>query len=345
MNIALLIPSLIYCGPINVVLGIVKNITNIDEFTKFTIVCIENHVDKSLVKSIENENLAEIVFLSEIKLELEQFFSKFDVVHSHGFYPDKLLASLRISIKKISTIHCMFYKDYPKEYGFLKGYLGAFIHMRNLKKGNFDHIICCSKSVADYVFLNTKLKNLFFINNGVDQSLFFPLDPVSKNKRLNEVGFHNYKRIFVYSGRLIRRKRVPELINFFVNNANSDDLLIVLGEGEEFDDCKKIAKNNIIFLGHVNNPEYYYQISDFIISNSSAEGYPMSILEAASCGCFAILSNIKPHVEFVENNPDISELLNNFNFNDVVEINSNYSFSELSSLSMAKKYLDFYKKV
>lgn len=32
-----------------------QNITNIDEFTKFTIVCIENHVDKSLVKSIENE--------------------------------------------------------------------------------------------------------------------------------------------------------------------------------------------------------------------------------------------------------------------------------------------------
>lgn len=343
MNIALLIPSLIYCGPINVVLGIVKNINGIDKDVKFTIVCIENHVDKSLVKSIENANLAEIVFLSDVKLDFELFFKNFDVVHSHGFYPDRLLAKLKIPIKKISTVHCMFYKDYPKEYGWLKGYAGAFIHMDNLRRGGFDHIICCSKSVADYVFLNTKLKNIVFINNGVDQSLFMPLDSMIKNNRLSQLGFQNYKRIFTYSGRLIRRKRVPELIELFLKNAKYDDLLIILGEGEEFDDCKKIAKDNVFFLGHVNNPEYYYQVSDFIISNSSAEGYPMSILEAVSCGCFAVLSNIKPHVEFVENNPGISELLDNFNFNDVVEFNLNYSFSELSSLLMAEKYLDFYK--
>ena len=345
MKICYIVPEVYNCGPINVVKNLISVLSVSHEIG---LISLRGGRDESLNNFFSNIcSLGFYDFKKSINLkdDILKIANKFDVIHSHGYYPDKILSCLDVDVKKISTIHSMFYQDYPKEYGFLKGIIGAFIHFKVFKKNKFDHIIACSKALADYFYDKTKLNNISFINNGVDQSLFFPLDPVSKNNRLNEVGFHNYKRTFVYSGRLIRRKRVPELINFFVNNANSDDLLIVLGEGEEFDDCKKIAKNNIIFLGHVNNPEYYYQISDFIISNSSAEGYPMSILEAASCGCFAILSNIKPHVEFVENNPDISELLNNFNFNDVVEINSNYSFSELSSLSMAKKYLDFYKKV
>ncbi len=342
MNIAIVVPSLIRCGPINVALEIIKNVNRSQKEIYFTIVCMNKNFDESLITWIHSQNLAGIVFLSDITLHLETFFKKFDVVHSHGFYPDKLLSELKIQVKKISTIHCMFYKDYPKEYGLVKGYIGAFLHMKILKKGNFDYIVGCSKSVGEYVYSNTKLDNIVHINNGVDQSLFFPLDEVSKRKRLIKMGFNNYKRIFTYSGRLIRRKRVPELIDYFSKVAKPDDLLIILGDGEELDCCKKKSKDNIFFAGHVNNPEEYYKISNYIISNSAAEGYPMSILEAVSCGCFALLSNIQPHIEFIESNPNLSKLIGDFDFHNEDEKFLNNSFSQLSSSLMANKYLDFY---
>lgn len=341
MNIALLVPSLIRCGPINVALEIVKNIRKSQDKIFFTIICMERNFDNSLVTFLHNENLAKVVFLPDVSSSHEAFFENFDVVHSHGFYPDKLLSKLKIQTKKISTIHCMFYKDYPKEYGLLKGYIGAFMHMNILRQGSFDHIVGCSKSVAEYVYSYTKLNNIIHINNGVDHSLFFPLNFTSKRKKQVKMGFGKYRRIFTFSGRLIRRKRVPELIDYFSKVAKPHDLLIILGDGEELEYCKKISNINIFFAGHVENPEEYYQISDYILSNSAAEGYPMSILEAVSCGCFAILSNIPSHLEFIQNNPKLSKLIDNFDFDKDENISHN-SFLNLSSLLMANKYLDFY---
>ena len=69
--------------------------------------------------------------------------------------------------------------------------------------------------------------------------------------------------------------------NFFNEKQFNNTQLFLLGEGVEETICRKKANNNpnIIFLGFRNTPEKYYQIADYVISTSSAEGYPMSILE------------------------------------------------------------------
>lgn len=348
MKVAFLIPKLIYCGPINVILGIIDNIKMLDDGVDFTIICVHSHVDNLLLDKLRDENLSSVCFLSDFNTR-EKFIdslSNFDVIHSHGFHPDRLLSKLNVNSKKISTSHCMFFKDYPKEYGFLKGMLSAFLHFLYYKYGNFNYIVGCSKSVSNYIFFKIQKKSIISINNGVNQSIFKPIEITVKQERKKELGLGSYERIFIFSGRLIRRKRVPELIKYFIQNANPSDFLIILGDGDELDICIDETKGyiNILFMGHVENPEYYYQISDFVISNSSAEGYPMSILEAVSCGCFALLSNIEPHLEFFESHPNISKLLNDFNFNDNTICNNHCSLSKLSSLVMAKNYLDIYKE-
>ncbi|HFF4737839.1 TPA: glycosyltransferase family 4 protein, partial [Acinetobacter baumannii] len=275
--------------------------------------------------------------------ELENLALHLDVIHSHGFYPDKLVSKLDCNIKKITTVHCMFYKDYIKEYGLFKGFIGALSHFRILNKGRFDTIVGCSLSVRSYCekYLNNKI-NINYILNGVDQTRFYKLSASKRMELRKGLNFDVYKRIYIYAGRLIRRKRVPELIDLFLIKAQHDDLLIILGDGEELDKCKeRAAQGNIKLIGNVDNPEFYYQISDFVISNSSAEGYPMSIIEAVSCGCFAFLSDIEPHREFVSNNPQVSCLLDVW---DECKVLSEESVEHLSARVMALSYLNVYEQ-
>ncbi|MFX6101297.1 glycosyltransferase family 4 protein [Acinetobacter baumannii] len=340
MKVAYLVPSITNCGPINVVLNIINsNLPDVD-FYVFSLKKLNNDYEEKFSK-ILNGNLFfldnSVSFVENLKILL--LTNSIDIIHSHGYYPDKILSKLEANVKKISTIHCMFYKDYPKEYGILKGFIGAFFHFFYLKNGNFDYIISCSNSVNDYVSSKVKKGNFFCINNGVDQRVFYPLSFYERENRKNNLKLSQYQKVFIYSGRLIRRKRVPELIEYFQENYDDSCVLLIIGDGPELQECKRKKRSkNIVFIGFVSNPEYYYQISDFILSFSSAEGYPMSIIEAVSCGCYAILSPIPPHIEFIKNT----------NLGMLIGSNENFKFNnnrdKLSSKNMALNYLSLYEK-
>ncbi|MDV7094854.1 hypothetical protein, partial [Acinetobacter baumannii] len=99
----------------------------------------------------------------------------------------------------------MFYKDYIKEYGLFKGFIGALSHFRILNKGRFDTIVGCSLSVRSYCekYLNNKI-NINYILNGVDQTRFYKLSASKRMELRKGLNFDVYKRIYIYAGRLIR---------------------------------------------------------------------------------------------------------------------------------------------
>ena len=337
MKVAFILPMITNCGPVNVVLNLCKEYEAVGVKTKIIYLresCDNNYLEVFLslnslgVYKYENENI-------------EYILEEIDVLHSHGYYPDKISRKLKTKAKKISTIHCMFFKDYIKEYGVVKGFLGSISHFMTLKYGGFHKIVGCSKSVSDYIlsWIPT-LINVRFINNGVDQNIFYPLKIEDKINRINEMSLHKFNKIFIYSGRVIRRKRVPELISIFNQHYSGDNALIILGDGEELEICKKLSNKNVLFMGAVSNPSYYYQIADYVISNSSAEGYPMSIIEAVSCGCKGLLSDIPPHSEFINSNPDLADYIYNA---DKFKIKNIYEVDSLSSKQMALKYLKIYE--
>lgn len=344
MNIGILLPEIYNCGPVNVALNIVKELSELENVDIMVISLrpLKNNETLDFFKKYSSLGVYALNENNYFK-ELNNIALHLDVIHSHGFYPDKLVSKLDCNIKKITTVHCMFYKDYIKEYGFFKGFIGAISHFRILNKGSFNTIVGCSLSVKSYCekYLNNKI-NINYILNGVDQNRFYKLPADKRTELRKDFNFDIYKRIFIYAGRLIRRKRVPELIDLFLIKAQHDDLLIILGDGEELDQCKERAsQGNIKLIGNVDNPEFYYQISDFVISNSAAEGYPMSIIEAVSCGCFAFLSDIQPHKEFVGNNPMVSCLLDAW---DEFKVVSEESVEHLSARVMALSYLKVYEQ-
>lgn len=333
IKLLFLVPQIENCGPINVVLNIVLNL----DLSKFDIMVAS-------VRSVGNEYYKKflpycslgIVTIGSIHA-LEEVVKDIDVIHSHGFYPDKMVASLKNKkIKKITTIHCMLFKDYVQEYGLFKGVLGALFHLSYIRKNNFSYIVACSNTVKEYLSRYVSNESLININNGVNQEVFIPIDFEEKESRKKEYGLSN-KRIFIFAGRMIRRKQVPELISFFMEKMGGDknNILLILGDGEEMQKCKDLANEQIRFIGMVNNPEYYYQLSDYVLSMSNAEGYPMSILEAVSCGCYAYLSDIPSHKEFIQKNSLCADYITNIS----TQVNHNrYKIEQLSAKLMAEKY-------
>lgn len=342
-RIAFLVPSIINCGPLNVVLNLVANLDK-DKFD-IMLISLRKSIDEdsSYINLFLKECVLGIKYLNERPETLVSLSHELDIIHSHGFYPDKLVASLKNQeVKKITTVHCMLFKDYIQEYGFLKGTLGALLHIFYLRKNKFSYIVSCSHTVERYLSKYVDDKKLISVNNGVNQEIFIPIDFEEKAFRKKQHDLAG-KRVFIFAGRMIRRKQVPELISFFIKFLGEDkgNILLLLGDGEEIQKCKELATDQVKFLGMVNNPAYYYQMSDFVVSMSNAEGYPMSILEAVSCGCYALLSDIPSHREFIDLNPSCANYINSFSQSKISEI-YNMNTHELSAKLMAERYVKIY---
>jgi glycosyltransferase involved in cell wall biosynthesis len=64
---------------------------------------------------------------------------------------------------------------------------------------------------------------------------------------------------------------------------------------------KNYESKSIYFIGFTDSIVDYYRVSDFFISSSLTEGFPMAVLEAMSVGLVPVLSEIEPHKEIVKN--------------------------------------------
>ena len=361
MKIVYFVPRIENCGPVNVVLNIIKEISSNTDIS-ITLLSLrkEKNTKEDYISVFKENGVEEIIYLSEYRTPLHKllFLNKIlndkDIIHSHGFFPDLYSSLVLKRLYKITTAHCIFLKDYQLTYGRFKGTVFALLHHMVYLNPSFNHLIGCSENVEKYL-LKTNIFNrnkILTIQNGVNHNYFFKLDNKIKlnnrQKLLTELKTpqQTYSSIHIYSGGLTRRKRVPELIDWFLDLPNNDNILLILGDGEEREKCEKAAKNanNIFFLGFVNDTAPWYQIGDYIVSNSSLEGFPMSILEGMSCGCKALLSDIPAHKEIIKYFPSLamplSKDFSKFNYVKPNEI----ELSHLSSFRMAKQYLNVYNK-
>ncbi|MGJ3355107.1 glycosyltransferase family 4 protein [Providencia sp. Je.9.19] len=305
MKLVYIVPSLDNVGPTNVVLALVKQLSNNNEITiiSFRSGILENKFNEYCNIYITKNIFKIFGIISDKKA----------IVHSHGFFPDLLNAIIRISRisnNNFSTIHNFIKLDYI----LLKGkYLGSFyaiIHKIILKMIKYP--INCSKSAMMF----NKISN-YYIYNGVDDHY-----DLAKNKP------DDNKINLVYLGVLNKRKNPHVFLEAFKKRERKNLILYVVGNGEEYSTLKSnYESDNIRFTGKIENPFSIINKCDFVISSSLAEGFPLAILEGLSCGLSYILSNIPPHIEIhelanhngflIENNPscfdDVFTLLEKYN--------------------------------
>lgn len=320
-----------------------NNESIIRDLKKFGVKITQLKIPKSLVGAILNKNL----IINEV-LKLNP-----DILHTHGIVTSVILSTSKIKCRKVTTIHNNVYEDYKSTYGNLKGTLIAEFHLECLKK--FDYIFCCSKTSYDAI--KKRFKNITYIRNGID----VPNVTKTRLKKTrhdirDELNISENSIVYCYCGVLNKRKRVKELVDNFNETLNDNEYFIIIGDGPEYNNVKsKINNKNIIMVGFRENVYDYYYASDIYVSDSSSEGFSISIIEALSSNLLLLLSDIPSHKECFEIDKSyyIGETFNkDFKIKKtnvatkVYQSNTNEFYDKnLSGQAMTEKYVDYYRKL
>ncbi len=278
-----------------------KNNTDIvEELKKLGVTIEEVNLKKGKIGIILNKN--------KIIKKIEKINP--DIVHVHGIEMSYVVSSKKVNSIKLTTIHNSLYEDYKYAYGKLKGKLVELLHLMCLKK--FHENICCSKTSYDY--LSERVKNASYIRNGV---IVKHNNAAIRKKIREELRISDNDIVFVYGGVINNRKRVLQLVKMFSKSSKENEKLIIVGDGPLLEECKNNSNKNVIYVGFKTNIIDYFDASDVYVSNSSAEGFSISLIEALSSGLICLVSNIPSHKECfeIDDKTYIGEYFNENEFN------------------------------
>ncbi len=139
------------------------------------------------------------------------------------------------------------------------------------------------------------------VYNGIDTNKFRRRNTGIKSR----MKIDPQHKIITFVGRLIEAKGVQDLINAFEEIKRDYKVkLLVVGSGNYLQELRKMSVDNpdIIFTGEKSEEEIIelLSITDIFVNPSYSEGLPTSVLEAASCGCPIIASDVGGTKEIIQ---------------------------------------------
>ena len=327
---------------------------------------VDNCLVISLSRSVENgleKKLAEVgISVQYCEINKSNYFigirslrsivenNGCSIAHSNGLRSD---LACYLAFKNSETIHVITLHNFLKEDAYLrmnkyKACLALMIQKYVLKRSN--HIIACSKTLANQMNQYIPGLNISYIQNGVDLDNFGVMD---KNTLRLQYGFPEDELLFISTGSMTKRKRIPETIEAFLSAKLPNSKLLIVGDGTYLKEYRaRYSKyDNVEFLGRRNDIKELLNICDVFVSSSESEGLPLAVLEAISTGKIVYLSDIPQHKEIVEslnygnlyhlgNQKELSSLMNNTVKNSACGINlANTSFD---IKVMGEKYKNYY---
>lgn len=302
MRIACVISTLERCGPVNVLYGIVDGLIGQCDIAVYTLApegkaTRKNEFERLNIRvNCVCDSRIDSLLRGTRKLAraLEEF--KPDVVHAHG-YRACLLCS-KLNYTRMATVHNCIYEDFLTSYGKYQAWWMTRTEISALRR--FDSIVACSDSNAEYLRREYGLC-VGSIRNGVDQRVFFPLGPGERLAMRRSLGYGHNKTILISTGGCSERKGTFSLIeSFHAANQDGSAELHVFGKGPDYDSCVGLGYGDVFLHGFVDDVVPYLQAADLFVSASMSEGMPLAVLEALSCGCGALLSDIPPHREIAD---------------------------------------------
>jgi glycosyltransferase involved in cell wall biosynthesis len=154
------------------------------------------------------------------------------------------------------------------------------------------------------------------ISNGVDTARFTPPDPVRRAALRKSLGIDPDEFVFLYTGRFVASKGIDTLLaaisRLRTAPAENDGLgrlrFAFVGSGELQDAAVGIDAHTDAVLMFPPTPDVlpYLHLADAFVFPSRREGTPNAVLEAMAVGLPCVLSDIRPHRELHERNPDLA---------------------------------------
>lgn len=275
------------------------------------------------------------------------------IVHSNGLRSD---SACYFAFKNSKVFHVITLHNFLKEDAYLrmnkyKARLALEIQKYILKRS--ENIIACSKTLAHQMREYIPSLEISYIQNGVDLDNFSVMD---KNKLRLQYGYLEDDLIFISTGSMTKRKRIPETIEAFLSAKLPNSKLLIVGDGmylKEYRD-RYSKYENVEFLGRRNDIKELLNISDVFVSSSESEGLPLAVLEAISTGKIVYLSDIPQHKEIVEtlnygslyhlgDQKELSCLMTNTVKNSATYIN--LSGTSFDIKIMGEKYKNYYELI
>lgn len=151
-----------------------------------------------------------------------------------------------------------------------------------------------------YRHLKVKEKDLLFIPYSVDNDRFQSIAAsVSKDEARNKLGLPPGKKIFLFSGKYIGKKRPLDLLQAFAALKSQHAFLVMVGDGELRPQMEQFITDQgldgqVLLTGFINQSQipYYYAAADFFVMSSGAgETWGLSVNEAMNFGLPVIISD------------------------------------------------------
>lgn len=154
-------------------------------------------------------------------------------------------------------------------------------------------IVGVSMTAADTVAAITGAKNVRVITNGVDTKRFTPENKAEVRKRWN---IPENAPVVGAVGRLEIVKGHDVLLDAMIGLPDNV-MCVLVGAGSQMTALKEKAKalgieNQVMFLGNVSDTSSIYSAFDVLCQPSRAEGLPLTILEAQSCGVPVVATDV-----------------------------------------------------
>ena len=293
------------CGPIQVMYNLFKYIDK-DKFELNLITLYEENENSRLKEFLPFCNsyikckMSKLDILFRRNKHLYENIDRIQpqILHAMGVFAEYSVNNYT-KVFKVLTLHNYMKYDYISKFGFIRGNILIYLQKKSIS--TFDHVWTCSKSLSQLYLEDGN--DYDYIVNGVDGENYYAISRHEKISLRRKLGISEHFTVYISSGQFIKRKDQETIIKGFLKAGITNSMLILLGNGPLLEGLKKkyCAYRHIIFVGNVNNVCDYLQSSDVYISAAHAEGMPMGVLEAVSCGLYVILSDILPHREILDN--------------------------------------------